>query len=159
MTSKIMQKEEVLDRLSRHRAAGDSIVFTNGCFDLLHVGHLRYLTQAKALGDVLVVGINSDLSVARLKGESRPLVKEDERAEMLLGLKAVDFVCIFDQDTPLELIKEVRPDVLTKGGDWPVEKIVGAEFVKSIGGKTLSLPFVEGRSTSSLVEKILQGSV
>lgn len=129
------------------------IVFTNGCFDLLHVGHVRYLQQARELGDLLVVGINSDRSVKALKGEGRPLQLEADRAEILSALSAVNFVVIFDEPTPEKLIHEVEPDILVKGGDWPVEKIVGSDFVQSRGGKVLSLSFVEGRSTTSLVEK------
>jgi D-beta-D-heptose 7-phosphate kinase/D-beta-D-heptose 1-phosphate adenosyltransferase len=146
--------EQTLAAINRRRGADGKLVFTNGCFDILHVGHLRYLTQAKALGDLLVVGVNSDASVRRLKGESRPIVSEEERLELLLGLRAVDFVCLFDEETPLRLIKEVRPDILVKGGDWPVEEIVGHEFVASTGGVTRSLPFVEGKSTTNIIEKI-----
>ncbi len=142
--------------LDRLRGAGKRIVFTNGCFDILHAGHVRYLTEAKALGDALVVGVNSDASVRRLKGEQRPIVSETERAELLLALKAVDFVCLFGEDTPLDLIKRVRPDILVKGGDWPVDRIVGHDVVAAYGGKTLSLPFVEGRSTTNIIEKVVQ---
>lgn len=130
-------------------------VFTNGCFDLLHVGHLRYLADARALGDRLVVGLNSDSSVKRLKGEERPIVPEEERREMLLGLKPVDEVIIFEEDTPLRLIQEVKPDVLVKGGDWAIDQIVGADFVIGLGGKVLSLPFHEGRSSTNIIGKIL----
>lgn len=150
-----MLQEDVRRELEEARAQGKKLVFTNGCFDILHVGHLRYLKEAKQLGDLLFVGVNTDASVRRLKGESRPIVSEAERSEMLLGLEAVDFVCLFDEDTPLELIKAVRPDFLVKGGDWSVEQIVGSEFVGSYGGQTLSLPFVEGRSSTNIVEKIL----
>jgi D-beta-D-heptose 7-phosphate kinase/D-beta-D-heptose 1-phosphate adenosyltransferase len=146
---------EVLQQLANARSTGKKIVFTNGCFDILHVGHLRYLSQARELGDCLVVGLNSDSSISRLKGPLRPIVGEEERKEMLLGLKPVDFVCLFEDDTPLSLIKEVRPHVLTKGGDWAKEDIVGGSEVESWGGEVLSLPFVEGSSTTCIIEKVL----
>ncbi len=151
-----MLQNDVLPLLEKRRAKGDKIVFTNGCFDILHVGHLRYLRQARELGDLLIVGLNSDDSVRRLKGETRPIVPEDERSEMLLGLEVVDFVCLFDSDTPLSLIEAVRPDVLAKGGDWSIENIVGSDFVASYGGTTMSLPFVEGKSSTNIVQKILE---
>lgn len=130
------------------------IVFTNGCFDILHVGHARYLAQAKALGDILVVGLNSDESVKRLKGPTRPIQTEEDRKELLLALKAVDMVVIFSEDTPLELIKKIQPHFLVKGGDWSEDQIVGSDFVKSIGGKVMSLPFSQGKSTTNIVDKI-----
>ncbi|MGB9771854.1 MAG: D-glycero-beta-D-manno-heptose 1-phosphate adenylyltransferase [Candidatus Kapaibacteriota bacterium] len=133
---------------------GKKIVFTNGCFDLLHIGHVKYLAEAKNLGDVLVVGLNSDDSVRRLKGDNRPLTPQKERAEILDALKPIDFVVIFDDDTPLELIKIVKPDVLAKGGDYKPEDIVGADFVKNCGGNVVVIPFVEGKSTTSIIEKI-----
>lgn len=129
------------------------LVFTNGCFDLLHVGHLRYLTQARGLGAALCVGLNSDASVRRLKGAPRPVVPQAERAEMLLGLRCVDFVEIFDDDTPLQLIMALRPDILVKGGDWSLDAIVGRREVESWGGRVLALPYVEGRSTSAIIER------
>jgi len=149
-----MSKQATLEAIAKHRQRKERVVFTNGCFDILHVGHSRYLAQARELGDALVVGVNSDRSVRGLKGETRPIVPEDERKEMLLALKAVDYVCIFDEDTPLNLIKEIQPDILVKGGDWPVEKIVGHEFVLQRGGKVLSLPYVEGASTTDIVNRI-----
>jgi len=130
------------------------LVFTNGCFDLLHVGHVRYLQEAKAQGDLLMVAINSDASVKRLKGADRPLQSEADRAEILAALACVDFVSIFTEDTPENVIEAVKPDVLVKGGDWPVEKIVGGTFVQSYGGSVRTLQFVEGRSTTSIVEKM-----
>lgn len=130
------------------------IVFTNGCFDLLHIGHVRYLQQAKSLGDLLVVGVNSDESVRRLKGPTRPLQTEQDRAEILAALGAVDFAVIFNEDTPLELIKKIKPNVLVKGGDWKVEQIVGSDFVMSYGGQVKSLQFVDGRSTTNIINKI-----
>ncbi|MCL4138680.1 UNVERIFIED_CONTAM: hypothetical protein GTU68_048731, partial [Idotea baltica] len=135
---------------------GATVVFTNGCFDILHIGHTRYLADAKSLGTILVVGVNSDSSVRRLKGETRPIVPEGERVEMLEALSSVDHALLFDEDTPIELIKQVKPNKLVKGGDWPVETIVGNEFVASYGGQTLSLPFVDGSSTTSIVERVVE---
>jgi D-beta-D-heptose 7-phosphate kinase/D-beta-D-heptose 1-phosphate adenosyltransferase len=126
---------ETFDGLKSAKEAGKKIVFTNGCFDILHVGHLRYLQDAKDLADILFVGLNSDASVRRLKGEERPIVCEEERAEMLLGLKSVDYVCLFEEDTPIELIKKVKPDFLVKGGDWAVEQIVGHDYIATYGGR------------------------
>lgn len=140
--------------IEQRRNRNERMVFTNGCFDLLHVGHIRYLAAARALGDFLVVGLNSDASIQRLKGPSRPIVPEDERREVLLALRSVDYVCIFSEDTPLTLIQQIKPHILVKGGDWPLDKIVGAEFVQSLGGQVLSLAFIEGKSTSNLITKI-----
>ena len=134
--------------------SGKKLVFTNGCFDILHIGHVKYLEEAKSLGDILVVGLNSDSGVKRLKGPERPIQNENDRAEILNALRAVDHVCLFDEDTPLELIKTLRPDILVKGGDWPIEKIVGSDVVLGYGGEVRSLQFVDGRSSSSLIEKI-----
>lgn len=136
------------------RAESKRIVFTNGCFDVLHRGHVEYLLEARKLGDVLVVGVNADESVRRLKGAGRPVTAEYDRAFVLSNLRAVDHVVIFTEDTPLELISEILPDVLVKGGDWPVEKIVGADVVKSRGGIVRSLPFIGAYSTTSILEKI-----
>ena len=143
--------------LERWRAAGERLVFTNGVFDLLHRGHVEYLEEARALGDRLVIGVNSDASVRRLKGRSRPIVPEAERAELLAALACVDLAVIFPDDTPARLIEEVRPQVLVKGGDWALERIVGREFVESYGGRVLNVPVREGLSTSVLVERILAG--
>lgn len=133
---------------------GKKVVFTNGCFDILHVGHATYLAEAKKLGDLLVVGINSDASVKRLKGLSRPVNHQADRATLLTHLRSVDWVEIFEEDTPLNLILKIRPDVLVKGGDWPIEKIVGAKEVQSWGGTVKTLSFVEGKSTTNIIEKI-----
>ena len=129
------------------------IVFTNGCFDIIHRGHVTYLAEARKLGDLLIVGVNSDASVKRLKGPSRPINSEVDRAFVLLGLKSVDAVEVFTQDTPLELIKLIRPKVLVKGGDWKIEQIVGGAEVLSWGGQVLSLNFVDGFSTTSIIER------
>lgn len=136
------------------RRSGRKVVFTNGCFDLLHVGHVRYLKEARAQGDMLVLGLNTDASVRRLKGPERPLQNEQARAEILAALEAVDFVTLFDEETPENLIHEVRPDVLVKGGDYTIDKIVGAPFVQSYGGEVKSLTFVDGFSTTSLIKKM-----
>lgn len=144
---------EIENALALHRQKQHKIVFTNGCFDLLHVGHIRYLTEAKALGDVLFVGINSDESVKRLKGPTRPVQNQNDRMEILSALKSVDFAVLFTEDTPANLIQQVRPDILVKGGDWKIEQIVGSDFVQSYGGKVYSLQFVDGKSTTNLIEK------
>ena len=135
---------------------GRTVVFTNGCFDILHPGHVDYLQRARELGDLLVVGLNSDASVRRLKGKCRPVNSELDRAAVLAGLSCVDRVVIFDQDTPLELISAIRPRVLVKGGDWPVEKIVGRETVEADGGRVLSIDLLPGYSTSGIIDRILK---
>ena len=131
-----------------------SIVFTNGCFDILHRGHASYLNQAKSLGDNLIVGVNSDRSVRALKGESRPVNNESDRAFLIDNLKSVDYVIIFDEDTPYDLIREIQPDFLVKGGDWKKEDIVGWDIVKESGGKVLSLKFIENYSTTNTIKKL-----
>ena len=130
------------------------VVFTNGCFDILHVGHVQYLEEAKSLGDKLIVGVNSDESIRKLKGAERPINHEMDRAMVLAALGFVDVVVIFSEDTPANLIHTLKPDVLVKGGDWPVEKIVGSDFVIKNGGQVISLPFREGHSTTSTIDKI-----
>jgi rfaE bifunctional protein nucleotidyltransferase chain/domain len=136
------------------RAQGKTVVFTNGCFDILHVGHAAYLAAAKRLGDVLIVGVNSDDSVRRLKGSSRPVNGEHDRATLLAALKSVDYVTMFTADTPFDLIAALKPDVLAKGGDYTPDTIVGADIVRLAGGSVAVIPFVEGKSTTHLVEKI-----
>lgn len=136
------------------RSAGKKVVFTNGCFDILHYGHIHYLAQARSLGDKLVIGLNSAASVRRLKGEHRPINDEKTRTFLLASLEFTDALVLFEQDTPLDLIKIVRPDVLVKGGDWQPNQIVGADFVLASGGKVQSLPFVEGYSTTAIETKI-----
>ncbi len=156
MKQKIKERKELLGIIKDLKAKGKRIVFTNGCFDLLHIGHVRYLEEAKALGDVLVVGVNSDTSVRKLKGPKRPILPEEERAEILSGLGCVDYVTLFHEIDPLELIRSVRPDVLVKGGDWTKEQIVGREAVERSGGEVFTIPFVEKASTSKLIEMILK---
>jgi len=155
VTNKVLSWLALKRRAAAWRRAGHRIVFTNGCFDLLHPGHVRYLQAAKRLGDKLIVGINSDGSVRRLgKGARRPLVPQAARAEVIAALEMVDAVAIFDQPTPLDLIRVVQPDVLVKGGDWSPERIVGADVVRARGGTVRSLPFVPGYSTTTLVKRI-----
>ena len=137
-----------------HELHQQKIVFTNGCFDVLHFGHVRYLLEAKKLGDILVVGLNSDDSVRRLKGPSRPINGEKERAFVLAALSFVDYVVLFEEDTPENLIKSVRPDVLVKGGDYALDQIVGADFVTQNGGTVTTIPFVEGYSSSHIIEQL-----
>ena len=148
---KVVSIDQINQALSPHRS--QKIVFTNGCFDLLHVGHVRYLQEARNCGDLLVVGVNADASVKRLKGPTRPIQNENDRAEILAALKAVDYVVVFPEDTPANLIEAVHPNVLVKGGDWKPEQIVGGTFVLSYGGEVRSLQFVEGRSTTKIIEK------
>jgi rfaE bifunctional protein nucleotidyltransferase chain/domain len=133
---------------------GKKIVFTNGCFDILHLGHVDYLNRASKLGDVLIVGINSDASVKRLKGETRPINPEFDRAMIIDSLKCVDHVCIFDEETPYELIKSIIPSVLVKGGDYKIEDIVGGDIVRENGGTVTTISFVDGKSTTSIIEKM-----
>jgi len=130
------------------------VVFTNGCFDIIHRGHVEYLEDAKALGDILIIGLNSDSSIIGLKGADRPINKEEDRARVLLGLKSVDGVIMFEEDTPLNLIKIVKPDVLVKGGDWEIEQIAGHEFVLENGGEVLTIPFRSKHSTTDIIKKI-----
>jgi D-beta-D-heptose 7-phosphate kinase/D-beta-D-heptose 1-phosphate adenosyltransferase len=141
--------------LIARRQEGKLLIFTNGCFDLLHPGHVYTLTQAKALGDVLVVGVNSDASVKRLKGPTRPILNERERATVLAALAAVDYVTIFPEDTPLDLIRLLRPDVLVKGGDWGAEAVIGKEAVEAYGGRIVLIPYQSGFSTTGIIERVL----
>jgi D-beta-D-heptose 7-phosphate kinase/D-beta-D-heptose 1-phosphate adenosyltransferase len=152
--AKILPLDELIVARAQLRRERRRVVFTNGCFDLLHPGHVRYLQQARALGDALIVALNSDRSVRELKGPSRPILSEDERAEVMAALGCVDFVTVFDQPTPGELIATLLPDVLVKGGDWSLETIVGREEVEAAGGQVLSLPYVEGCSTTDVIERI-----
>jgi D-beta-D-heptose 7-phosphate kinase/D-beta-D-heptose 1-phosphate adenosyltransferase len=135
---------------------GKKVVFTNGCFDVLHPGHIELLTLARQLGDALIVAINSDSSVRRLKGNARPVFPESERAEVLRALEMVDYVCTFDEDTPLQIILKTRPDVLVKGADWGMDEIVGRDEVESWGGRVVALPLVTGQSTTGVIERVLQ---
>jgi len=151
---KLVAREDLPALGERHRAAGRTVVFTNGCFDLLHVGHLRYLRAARALGDVLIVGVNTDAGVRRLKGPERPLVPEEERAELLAGLECVDHVTLFPEPTPEETIRALRPAIHAKGGDYTAEALPEAALVRSLGGRVVILPLVPGRSTTLLQGKL-----
>ncbi len=150
--------EELATLRAGWREGGLRVVFTNGCFDLLHAGHVRYLNQARSLGDILVVGLNSDASVRRLKGPGRPVTPEAERGEILAALSAVDAVAVFGEDTPLSLIRAALPDVLVKGGDWALDAIVGRELVEGRGGRVVTIPVVPGRSTSGLLDRLGGGT-
>lgn len=154
MIEKILARAALLAARERLRVAGKRLVFTNGVFDLLHVGHVRYLTQARTLGDALVVSINSDRTVRELKGPDRPVFNEAERAEILAALRVVDYVTIFDDVSPRRLIAELLPDVLVKGGDYDLDQIHGRDEVEAAGGKVISLPFVEGASTTTLIKRM-----
>src|SRR2546426_10095415 len=154
MIEKIVSLEELLAERARLRAAGKRVVFTNGVFDILHVGHVRYLAQARALGDALVIAINSDRTARELKGEGRPIVNESERAEILAALRQVDYVTIFDDISPRSLIAALLPDVLVKGGDYALDEIHGREEVEAAGGRVVSLPFVEGVSSSGIIDRM-----
>ncbi len=155
MNEKVIESWDRLeDELKRLRARGQKVVFTNGCFDLLHVGHVRYLRAARRLGDLLLVALNTDRSVRKLKGPTRPVQPQGDRAEILAALECVDLVTFFDEPTPLRLIERMLPDVLVKGGDWPVDRIVGREAVEAAGGRVVTLPYVPGVSTSELIERI-----
>lgn len=154
--TKILDREALIKERNRLRREGLSLVFTNGCFDLLHPGHVRYLKQARALGDALAVALNSDASVRALKGPNRPILNQQERAEIMAALESVDYVVVFDDQTPRALIAALVPDVLVKGGDWEIEQIVGRDEVEAAGGKVLSLPYVEGSSTTDIIGRILE---
>jgi D-glycero-beta-D-manno-heptose 1-phosphate adenylyltransferase len=154
MIEKILSPDEMLGERQRLRVAGKRLVFTNGVFDLLHVGHVRYLAQARELGDALLVAINSDKTVRELKGPDRPVFDESERAEILAALRHVDYVTVFDDVSPRSLIAKLLPDVLVKGGDYQLDEIHGREEVEAAGGKVVSLPFVDGASTTALIERM-----
>ena len=152
--TKILPLQDLVKRLAELKRNGNKIVFTNGCFDILHPGHARYLEDARALGDVLVVAVNSDRSVQALKGSGRPVIPELERAEVLAALRAVDYVTVFDELTPRSVIARLLPQVLVKGADWGPNAIVGREEVEAAGGRVISIPLVQGYSTSAIIEKI-----
>ncbi|MFH0734767.1 MAG: D-glycero-beta-D-manno-heptose 1-phosphate adenylyltransferase [bacterium] len=150
-----LSKEEFLSIRKRLKDEGKKIVFTNGCFDILHAGHVDYLNKAKAMGDILVIGLNSDNSIRRIKGEKRPVVNQNDRAFLLLNLKAVDYVVLFEEDTPAEIIDYLIPDVLIKGADWSIDKIVGRNTVEKNGGEVKTIEFVTNQSTSNIIQTIL----
>jgi D-beta-D-heptose 7-phosphate kinase/D-beta-D-heptose 1-phosphate adenosyltransferase len=154
MLDKILTASALQAALSARRTRGERLVFTNGCFDLLHIGHTRYLQEAKKLGDCLIVGLNSDASVRAIKSNGRPIVPQAQRAEVLAALACVDYVVIFDEPDPRHLIASIQPDVLVKGGDWPIEQIVGREIVQARGGRVVSIPLIPDASTTALVQRI-----
>ena len=153
--AKIFSRAKMLAERERLRAAGETLVFTNGCFDILHPGHMRYLSEARQQGDRLVVAVNEDATVTKLKGEARPLAPLDERMEVLAALATVDYVVPFEEETPAAIIEAIVPDILVKGGDWAHDKIVGRETVEAAGGRVLSLPFAPGFSTTELIERVV----
>jgi D-beta-D-heptose 7-phosphate kinase/D-beta-D-heptose 1-phosphate adenosyltransferase len=153
---KIRSRDEVQEIVEALKREGKKIVFTNGCFDILHIGHTRCLEEAKRLGDTLVVGLNSDRSVRSIKGPSRPVIPEAERAEVLSALACVDYVVIFDEPDPLELVASLKPDILVKGGDWTPETTIGREVVEKAGGKVVIIPNVQGASTSDIIHRVRQ---
>ena len=156
----VFARENLASIVSRLQKDGKKVVFTNGVFDIIHRGHIEYLNRAKALGDVLVVAVNSDASVKRIKGELRPVVGESDRAFVVSNLKCVDYVCVFGEDTPYETIKLLQPDVLVKGADWKVEDVVGKDIVEARGGKVITIEYLNGRSTTNIIKKILsEGSL
>jgi rfaE bifunctional protein nucleotidyltransferase chain/domain len=152
----ILDQSELKKNCIRYKKEGKEIVFTNGCFDILHAGHIDYLTKAKALGDVLVVGVNSDKSVREIKGSKRPIIPQEERALIISNLKPVDYVTLFDEPTPKELIELLLPDILVKGADWEIDKVVGREVVEANGGKVLTIDFVNDQSTSKIIHTIVE---
>jgi rfaE bifunctional protein nucleotidyltransferase chain/domain len=154
---KILDRKTLSSLLAVWKFKGEKVVFTNGCFDILHLGHIDYLSKAKELGDILLIGLNTDSSVRRLKGESRPVVNEQARAKLLASLLFVDAIVLFDEDTPYELIKTVQPSILVKGSDYKEEDIVGYDIVKANGGSIKTLDFLEGYSTSSIIQKLKNG--
>ncbi|HKO96073.1 MAG TPA: D-glycero-beta-D-manno-heptose 1-phosphate adenylyltransferase [Pyrinomonadaceae bacterium] len=157
MKDKILSLEKLLGVRQSLRAEGKRLVFTNGVFDLLHVGHVRYLSSARSLGDALVVAINSDRTVRQLKGDGRPIVNEDERAEILAALRAVNYVTVFDDISPRSLIAKLLPDILVKGGDYALDEIHGRQEVEAAGGQVVALPFVKGASTTAIIERMKKG--
>ena len=152
---KIVNREELVFLRNQAEKEGKKVVFTNGCFDILHHGHIEIFQKSKSLGDILVVGLNSDASVKILKGDKRPIVEENDRAVVVAALECVDYVCLFEEETPAEIIKQVKPDILVKGGDYKIEDIVGRETVWENGGEVIAVPLVEGRATRSIIEKIV----
>jgi rfaE bifunctional protein nucleotidyltransferase chain/domain len=156
MTAKILELTDLVKELNLLRQSGKKLVFTNGCFDILHVGHARYLAAARSEGDILVVGLNSDHSTQTIKDQNRPIVRQDQRAEVLAGLGCVDYITIFDEPDPLKLITAIQPDVLVKGADWQEQDIIGADVVKAGGGKVVRVAVVPDVSTSRIIERIVK---
>jgi len=156
LKNKLKPLDELSDIVAEVKADGRKVIFTNGCFDILHVGHVRYLQAARDLGDCLVIAVNSDISVRGLKGEKRPIVPQGERAELLAALECVDYVTLFDEPDPMNAIRAIKPSSLVKGGDWDEDQIIGGDFVKSIGGQVERIPYIEGASTTNIIEEIIE---
>jgi len=156
MISKIVEVKELINRIDPLRRSGKQVVFTNGCFDIMHAGHVRYLAAAKSEGEILIVGINSDKSVKSIKGKNRPIMPQDQRAEVLAGLWCVDYIVFFDEPDPLRLIQAIKPDVLVKGEDWDEDKIIGTDSVKADGGRVVRVAVVPDISTSMIIERIIK---
>lgn len=154
--SKIVNARALAGKLEDLRKTGKRIVFTNGCFDLLHVGHVRYLVAARNQGDLLVIGLNSDRSVKTIKGRQRPIIDQDQRSEILASLQAVDYVTVFDESDPLKLIQLLKPTILVKGADWSADEIIGADFVTARGGRVVRVPLVKDSSSSAIIERIIK---
>lgn len=152
----IIKLPELVQVVNRLKQEGKRIVFTNGCFDIIHMGHVLYLKKAREYGDVLVAGLNSDISIKIIKGDKRPVVPEAERAEVLSSIRFVDYVVIFNEPDPFKTIEAIKPDVLVKGGDWAVENIIGRDVVESFGGKVYNIPYIEGSSSTNIIEEILK---
>ena len=150
----LVSRELLTNICKEAKLHNQKVVFTNGCFDIIHSGHVKYLSDSKKLGDILIIGLNSDDSVRKLKGETRPLNNQSDRAEVLSALKSVDYVCIFEEDTPYNLISAIIPDILTKGGDYQPENIAGGDVVKSNGGQIVIIKYVDGKSTTNIIEKM-----
>jgi rfaE bifunctional protein nucleotidyltransferase chain/domain len=155
MKKKIIPRSRIKNLMGDLKNKGQKIVFTNGCFDLLHVGHVRYLQKARTLGDCLIIGLNSDRSVRSIKDPNRPLIPEDQRAEVLAALECVDYIVLFDEADPRKVIEEIRPDVLVKGADWPMDKIIGADLVHAFGGEVRRVKLVPSISTSEIIKRVL----
>lgn len=156
LIDKIVTLEALLTRLEKERNAAGKIVFTNGCFDIMHVGHVRYLAEARSRGDMLIVGLNSDASVRSIKGDKRPIIRQEHRAEVLASLACVDHIVMFDEPDPLRLIQALKPDILVKGEDWEEDTIIGAQEVRARGGEIARITFVEEASTSGIIQTILE---
>ena len=154
LKTKLKPLEIIKSEIQALQQQGKKIVFTNGCFDILHAGHVNIFEQARNLGDALVVAVNSDISIKKIKGEKRPVVPESQRMQVLAALEAIDYVIIFEEEDPLMIIEELQPDILVKGGDWPIETIVGREIVEKKGGEILSIPLMEGISTTNIIEEV-----
>ncbi|MGC8595805.1 MAG: D-glycero-beta-D-manno-heptose 1-phosphate adenylyltransferase [Candidatus Kryptoniota bacterium] len=152
----VLPREEIALITAKLHKDNKKIVFTNGVFDIIHRGHIEYLNSARSLGDVLVVGVNADISVQRIKGRNRPIVPEEDRAFVLSNLNSVDYVCLFSEDTPYETIRLIKPDILVKGADWKIENIVGRDIVEQRGGKVVTINYVSGKSTTNIIQRIIE---